>query len=46
VDYKRDDLEAKLSDYDLVLHSQDGKALDKSLRVLRAGGRVISIWSA
>ncbi len=43
VDYKRDDFEAKLSDYDLVLHSQDGKALDKSLRVLRAGGRLISI---
>lgn len=43
VDYKRDDFEAKLSDYDLVLHSQDGKALDKSLRVLRAGGRLISM---
>lgn len=43
VDYKRDDFEAKLSDYDLVLHSQDGKALDKSLHVLRAGGRLISI---
>ena len=36
VDYKKDDFETKLSDYDLVLHSQDGKALDKSLRVLRA----------
>jgi len=43
VDYKKDDFETKLSDYDLVLHSQDGKALDKSLRVLRAGGRLISI---
>jgi NADPH:quinone reductase-like Zn-dependent oxidoreductase len=43
VDYKKDDLEAKLSDYDLVLHSQDGAALVKSLRVLRAGGRLISI---
>jgi NADPH:quinone reductase-like Zn-dependent oxidoreductase len=43
VDYKRDDFEAKLSDYDLVLHSQDSTALDKSLRVLRAGGRVVSI---
>ena len=43
VDYKKDDFEAKLSDYDLVLHSQDGKALDKSLRVLRSGGRLISI---
>ena len=43
VDYKKEDFEAKLSDYDLVLHSQDGKALDKSLRVLRPGGRLISI---
>jgi alcohol dehydrogenase len=43
VDYKKDDFEAKLSGYDLVLHSQDAKALDKSLRVLRAGGRLISI---
>jgi NADPH:quinone reductase-like Zn-dependent oxidoreductase len=43
VDYKKDDFETKLSEYDLVLHSQDGKALDKSLRVLRPGGRLISI---
>ena len=43
VDYKKEDFEARLSDYDLVLHSQDGKALDKSLRVLRAGGRLVSI---
>ncbi|MEQ1832502.1 MAG: NADP-dependent oxidoreductase [Candidatus Eisenbacteria bacterium] len=43
VDYRKDDFETKLSEYDLVLHSQDGKALDKSLRVLRAGGRLISI---
>ena len=43
VDYKKEDFEARLSDYDLVLHSQDGKALDKSLRVLRPGGRLVSI---
>ncbi len=43
VDYKREDFESKLSDYDLVLHSQDGKALVKSLRVLRKGGRLVSI---
>jgi NADPH:quinone reductase-like Zn-dependent oxidoreductase len=43
VDYKKDDFEAKLSGYDLVLHSQDRKALDKSLRVLRPGGRLVSI---
>jgi NADPH:quinone reductase-like Zn-dependent oxidoreductase len=43
VDYKTDDFEARLSGYDLVLHSQDGKALEKSLRVLRPGGRLVSI---
>jgi len=43
VDYKKDDFETKLSNYDLVLHSQDGKALKKSLRVLRPGGRLISL---
>jgi NADPH:quinone reductase-like Zn-dependent oxidoreductase len=43
VDYKTEDFEAKLSGYDLVLHSQDGKALEKSLRVLGPGGRLVSI---
>jgi len=43
VDYKTEDFETRLSGYDLVLHSQDGKALDKSLRVLRPGGRLVSI---
>jgi alcohol dehydrogenase len=43
VDYQKEDFEARLSGYDLVLHSQDGKTLEKSLRVLRAGGRLVSI---
>jgi alcohol dehydrogenase len=43
VDYKTEDFEARLSGYDLVLHSQDGKAIEKSLRVLRPGGRLVSI---
>jgi NADPH:quinone reductase-like Zn-dependent oxidoreductase len=43
VDYKKEDFGVKLSDYDLVLHSQDGRALDRSLRVLRTGGRLVSI---
>jgi NADPH:quinone reductase-like Zn-dependent oxidoreductase len=43
VDYKKEDFEATLRDYDLALHSQDGKALHKSLRVIRPGGRLISI---
>jgi alcohol dehydrogenase len=43
VDYKTEDFETKIRDYDLVLHSQDAKTLEKSLRVLRPGGRLISI---
>lgn len=43
VDYKTEDFEARLSGYDLVLHSQDGKTLEKALRVLRPGGRLVSI---
>jgi NADPH:quinone reductase-like Zn-dependent oxidoreductase len=43
IDYKKDDFEKILSDYDVVLNSQDAKTLDKSLRVLRPGGKLISI---
>ncbi len=43
IDYKKDDFEQKLSDFDLVLHSQDAKTLAKSLRVLKPGGNLISI---
>lgn len=43
VDYRNQDFEDVLHDYDLVLHSQDGKTLAKSLRVLKRGGRLISI---
>jgi NADPH:quinone reductase-like Zn-dependent oxidoreductase len=43
VDYKTEDFEAKLNGYDLVLHSQDSKALEKSLRVLGPGGSLVSI---
>jgi NADPH:quinone reductase-like Zn-dependent oxidoreductase len=43
VDYKTQDFEEVLRDYDVVLHSQDGKTLEKSLRVLRAGGKLVSI---
>lgn len=43
VDYRTEDFEATLHDYDVVLHSQDEKALAKSFRILRAGGRVVSI---
>jgi NADPH:quinone reductase-like Zn-dependent oxidoreductase len=43
IDYKTQDFETKLHGYDVVLHSQDSKTLDKSLRVLKPGGKLISI---
>jgi alcohol dehydrogenase len=43
IDYKKDDFETILHDYDVVLHSQDAKTLEKSLRVLKPGGALISI---
>jgi NADPH:quinone reductase-like Zn-dependent oxidoreductase len=43
IDYKTQDFEKILSGYDLVLNSQDTKTLEKSLRVLRPGGLLISI---
>ncbi len=43
IDYRTQDFEDVLRDCDVVLNSQDGKTLDKSLRVLRAGGKLISI---
>lgn len=43
IDYKKDDFEAILHDYDVVLNSQDGATLDKSMRILRRGGTLISI---
>jgi NADPH:quinone reductase-like Zn-dependent oxidoreductase len=43
IDYKTQDIEKVLSGYDLVLHSQDAKTLEKSLRVLKPGGLLISI---
>ena len=43
IDYKRDDFETMLKDYDVVLNSQDTKSLEKSLRILKPNGKVISI---
>jgi len=43
IDYKKDAFETTLKDYDVVLNSQDTKTLMKSLRVLKTGGRLISI---
>jgi alcohol dehydrogenase len=43
VDYKTQDFEDVLRDYDVVLNSQDGETLEKSLRVLKPGGTLVSI---
>ena len=43
IDYKTQDFEKILSGYDLVINSQDAKTLDKSLRVVKRDGQVISI---
>jgi NADPH:quinone reductase-like Zn-dependent oxidoreductase len=43
IDYKTQDFESILSGYDLVINSQDKTALEKSLNVVKSGGKVISI---
>jgi alcohol dehydrogenase len=43
IDYKTQDFEDVLHDYDVVLNSQDNKTLAKSLNVLKPGGKLISI---
>jgi len=43
IDYRQQDFENVLRNYDVVLHSQDSKALAKSLRVLKRGGQLVSV---
>ncbi|NGN41904.1 NADP-dependent oxidoreductase [Mesorhizobium sp. CGMCC 1.15528] len=43
IDYKNQDFEKILSDYDVVLNSLAGDTLQKSLNVLKPGGKLISI---
>ena len=43
IDYKKDDFQTILKDYDVVLNSQDSETLVKSLGVLKPGGKLISI---
>jgi NADPH:quinone reductase-like Zn-dependent oxidoreductase len=43
IDYKKDDFEKVLRDYDVVLNSLGSDTLEKSLRVLKPGGKLISI---
>lgn len=43
IDYKTQDFETALSGYDVVVNSLDGTTLQKSLSVLKPGGKLISI---
>jgi alcohol dehydrogenase len=43
VDYKKDDFEKVLRDYDVVVNSLGKETLEKSLRVQKPGGKLISI---
>jgi NADPH:quinone reductase-like Zn-dependent oxidoreductase len=43
IDYKKQNFEKVLSDYDVVLNSLDGDTLQKSVGALKPGGKLISI---
>jgi len=43
IDYKNSDFESRLNNFDVVLNSQDQKTLQKSLRILKPGGKLVSI---
>lgn len=43
IDYRKDEFEHILQDYDVVLNSLGAETLEKSLRVLKPGGKLISI---
>lgn len=43
VDYRQQEFESVLSGYDMALNSLGGDTLEKSLQVLKPGGRLISI---
>lgn len=43
IDYRTQDFETELSGYDLVLDSLGGENLEKSLRILKPGGKAIGI---
>lgn len=43
IDYRKDEFDKVLSGYDVVVNSQDAKTLEKSLNVLKPGGKLISI---
>jgi NADPH:quinone reductase-like Zn-dependent oxidoreductase len=43
IDYKTQDFESLLRDYDVVLNSQDKTTLGKSVNILKPGGKIVSI---
>jgi NADPH:quinone reductase-like Zn-dependent oxidoreductase len=43
IDYTKDAFESALSDYDVVLNSLSPAVLEKSVRILKPGGKLISI---
>ncbi|MGT2471550.1 NADP-dependent oxidoreductase [Paraburkholderia terrae] len=43
IDYKKDDFTAVLKDFDVVLDTQGGNTLERSLRVLKTGGKLVGI---
>ena len=43
IDYRKQAFETILHDYDVVLDTVGGETLDKSLRVLKPGGKLISV---
>ncbi|KQM81809.1 NADPH:quinone oxidoreductase [Sphingomonas sp. Leaf23] len=43
IDYRTQDFSEQLAGYDVVLASLDAKTLEKSLKVLKPGGRLISL---
>jgi NADPH:quinone reductase-like Zn-dependent oxidoreductase len=43
IDYRKNDFATILRDYDVVLNSLGGEVLEKSLQVLKPGGKLISI---
>ncbi|BFG81118.1 NADP-dependent oxidoreductase [Paraburkholderia terrae] len=43
IDYRKDDFAAALKDFDVVLDTQGGNSLERSLRVLKPGGKLIGI---
>lgn len=43
IDYKRQEFDEVLSDYDVVLGTVRGDAIDKSLRILKPNSTVVSL---